>query len=174
MNQRGTNKSRFNQISTEKLLATSGIGKHVRHGSQANISNMRNIGRILSPSRSNNRSTSMKRKNSIIKGIKYSKSKATKLQMNYISALPDSKEASLKNKRFNSTNKLTEKDSFPNIRSKIKAKGFQSYLNTSANIPNQVIKVNSRKSRLMNKSQDFMIKTTKSKDGPGSLSVSYF
>lgn len=62
-NSRILRKSRYDGISTTKLL-TSNAMKHSRVSSQVINSNtqMRNISRILSPSRSNNRSTSMKRK----------------------------------------------------------------------------------------------------------------
>ena len=122
------------------------------------MSQMRNLSRILSPSRNNNnRSTSMKRKNSITRKVK-SKSKAAKLQMSYVSPLHDSRETSFKNKRFNSTHKLTGKDGFPNIKNKIKpTKGFQSYLNSMSNLPTAISKANTRKSRIVNKTQNFGI-----------------
>lgn len=171
---RANRKSKFDGISTDKILS-SGIPKHSRHGSQGSNPHMRNIGKILAPSRSNSRSNNLKRKGSIAKSMKYSKSKASKLQMNYIAPLPDQKESNLKNKRYNSTHKLTEKDAFPYIRSKIKNKGFQSYLSSAANLPIQLNKSHNRKSRLMNKSTDFIIKTsTKGKDVPTMLSVSTF
>lgn len=167
MNSKASRKSRYEPIQTEKLLSANGIGKHVRHISQVNNPHMRNLSRILSPSRSNNRSTSMKRKNSIAKGLKYNKSKVAKLQMSYISPMNESKDSSIK--RFNSSNKLTEKDSFP----KIKPKGFQSYL-SSNNLSQAVAKMNSRKSRIVNKSHDFMIKTTKPHDVQTVMNVSSF
>lgn len=117
---------------------------------------MKNLSRILSPSRNNNnRSTSMKRKNSITRKVK-SKSKAAKLHMSYVSPLHESRESSLKNKRYNSTHKLAGKNGFPNIKNKIKpTKGFQSYLNSMTNLPTAINKANVRKSRIVNKTQNF-------------------
>ena len=91
--------------------------------------------------------------------------------MSYISPLPESKESSIKSKRFSSTNKLSEKDSFPNIKNKIKPKGFQSYLSSTNNLSQAVAKM-SRKSRILTKSQDFMAKTSNSKDSNTAIDVS--
>ena len=80
--------------------------------------------------------------------------------MSYISPMSESRDSSLKNKRFNSTNKLGNKDSFPNIKNKIKPKGFQSYLSSMSNLPTAINKMNSRKSRIVNKTQNFGINFT--------------
>ncbi|CAI2371743.1 unnamed protein product [Moneuplotes crassus] len=172
VNTRGNRKSKFDGLTTDKILS-SGISKHSRHASQGSNPQMRNIGKILSPNRANNRSTNIRRKGSLVKGMKFSKSKGNKLQLNYITPLPNPKETNLKNKRYNSTHKLTEKDAFPYIRSKIKHKGLHSYLSSANNLPTQLSKGNSRKSRLMNKSTEFIIKTqTKGKDAPTMISSS--
>lgn len=77
--------------------------------------------------------------------------------------MPDSRESSIKNKRFSSTNKLRNEESFPNIKNKIKPKGLHHYISSTSNLSAAVAKINpSRKSRILNKSQDFMIKSTKS------------
>lgn len=61
MNSRISRKqNKYEDVSTDKLLSSQIITKHNRQASQITSQHMRNIGRILSPSSSNNRSTSMK------------------------------------------------------------------------------------------------------------------
>lgn len=154
MNTRVPRKGKLEGLSTDKILSANAVGKHIRYASQVNTSQMRNLSRVLSPSRSNSRTGSMKRKNSLSKGLKYSKSKITKLQRSYILPYNDPKESSIKSKRFSSTNKIVEKDKFPILENKIKPKGLHSYLNSSGNFENIVDKLNNRKSKMLHKSTD--------------------
>lgn len=75
--------------------------------------------------------------------------------MSYISPMPESRDSSIKGKRFSSTNKMPTKENFPNIKNKIKPKGFQSYLSSMAGLPTSLNKIaNTRKPRIAtNKSQ---------------------
>ena len=76
--------------------------------------------------------------------------------MSYISPLPD-----LDKSNYLSSSKIVDKDI---MKGKLKNKGLHSYLSSTSNLSYNVAKMNSRKTRLLNKSQDFIIKANRSKE----------
>jgi len=76
--------------------------------------------------------------------------------MSYISPLPD-----LDKSNYLTSGKIIDKDI---VKGKLKNKGLHSYLSSTSNLSYNVAKINSRKTRLLNKSQDFIIKATRSKE----------